>query len=64
MLAKDLGFIDKRELGALKKNIAEIERMLEALIKFLENKPLNPWPLKSLDPLLQLKWRRTLFYKG
>ncbi len=25
-----------------KKNIAEIERMLKALIKSLENKPLNP----------------------
>ncbi len=44
-----------------KKDIAEIERMLKALIKSLENKPLNPWPLESLDPLLQLKWRRTKF---
>ena len=22
------------------------------------NKPLNPWPLESLDPLLQLNWKR------
>jgi len=29
-------------LGALKKDIAEVERMLKALIKSLENKPLNP----------------------
>jgi len=29
-------------LGTLTKNIAEIERMLKALIKSLENKPLNP----------------------
>jgi len=42
LLAKDLGFIDKRELGTLKKDIAEIERMLKELIKSLENKPLNP----------------------
>ena len=42
MLAKDLGFIDTRELGTLKKDIAEIERMLKPLIKSLENKPLNP----------------------
>jgi hypothetical protein len=29
-------------LGSLKKDIAEIERMLKALIKSLENKHLNP----------------------
>ena len=38
----DFGFIEKGELGTLKKDIAEIERMLKALIKSLENKPLNP----------------------
>ncbi len=53
--------IEKGVSGRLKKDIAEIERMLKALIKSLENKPLNPWPLESLDSLLQLKWRRTLF---
>jgi hypothetical protein len=37
----ELGFIDKSELGTLRKDIAEIERMLTALIKCLENKPLN-----------------------
>ncbi len=48
-------------LGGLtsKKNIAEIVRMLKVLIKSLKNKPLNPRPLGSLDPLLQLNWRRT-----
>jgi hypothetical protein len=35
------------ELGTLKKDIAEIEKMLKALIKSLENKPLNPWTLFS-----------------
>jgi hypothetical protein len=29
-------------LGRLNKDTAEIERMLKALIKSLENKPLNP----------------------
>jgi hypothetical protein len=29
-------------LGPLNKDIAEIERMLKALIKSLENKPLDP----------------------
>jgi len=59
LLAKDLDLIEKGELGPLKKDIAEIERMLKALIKFSEYKPLNPCPLESLDPLLQLNWRRT-----
>jgi hypothetical protein len=47
LLAKNLGFIDKRELGTRKKDIAEIEKMLKALIKSLENKPSNPWTLFS-----------------
>jgi len=34
--------------------------MLKALIKSLENKHLNPGPLESLAPLLQLNWRRTI----
>ncbi len=42
LLAGDLDLIEKGELGTLKKDIAEIERMLKALIKFLENNPLNP----------------------
>jgi restriction endonuclease S subunit len=52
LLAKDLDLIEKDELGILNKDIAEIERMLKALIKSLDNKP--------LDPLLQLNWRRTI----
>jgi four helix bundle protein len=42
LLARDLGLIVKGVLGRLKKDIAEIERMLKALIKSLEIKPLNP----------------------
>ena len=42
LLAGDLDLIEKGELGTLKEDIAEIERMLKALIKSLENKPLNP----------------------
>ena len=42
LLAGDLGFIEKGELGTIKKDIAEIERMLKSLIKSLENKRLNP----------------------
>ena len=42
LFAGDLDLIEKSELGTLKKDIEEIERMLKALIKSLENKPLNP----------------------
>ena len=62
LLAGDLGFIEKGELGTIKRGIAEIERMLKALIKSLENKPLNPWPPESLDLFLQLNWRKTKIY--
>ena len=42
LLAGDLDLIEQGELGALKKDIAEIERILKALIKSLQNKPSNP----------------------
>jgi hypothetical protein len=42
LLAGDSGFIDRENSDAIKKNIAEIDRMLKALIKSLENKPSNP----------------------
>ncbi len=41
LFAGDLGFIEKGELGTAKKYIAEIERMLKALIKSLDNKHLT-----------------------
>jgi len=42
LLAGDLDFIEKSELVTVKRDIAEVERMLKALIKSLENKHLNP----------------------
>ncbi len=42
LLAGDLNLIEKGELDTTKKDISEIERMLKALIKSLENKPLKP----------------------
>ena len=42
LLAGDLNFIEQGEWGKLEKDIAEIERMLKALIKSLERKPLDP----------------------
>ena len=43
LLAGDLGYIEKGESGTAKKDIAEIDRMLKALITSLENKDLNPF---------------------
>ena len=42
LLAGDLGFFEKAELDKLKDETSQIERMLKALIKSLENKPLDP----------------------
>ena len=42
MLAGDLGYIDSDILEGIKDDIHEVERMLKALIKSLENKHLNP----------------------
>ena len=42
LLSGDLDLIEKSELTTLKNDTAEIERMVKALIKSLENKPLNP----------------------
>ena len=42
LFAGDLDFTAKGVWGTLKKDIAESQRMLKALIKSLENKPLNP----------------------
>jgi hypothetical protein len=50
LLAGDLDLIEKGGLGTLKKDISEIERMLKALIKSLENKPLNPGILGPSSP--------------
>ncbi|OGL44763.1 MAG: hypothetical protein A2149_07845 [Candidatus Schekmanbacteria bacterium RBG_16_38_11] len=41
-LSCDLGYIKKENLKELQENIGEVERMLKALIKSLENKHLNP----------------------
>jgi four helix bundle protein len=42
LLAGDLGFVDKRNLKTVKESIAEVERMLMALIKSLEKKNSAP----------------------
>jgi four helix bundle protein len=47
LLAGDIDLIENDELGPIKEDIAEIKRMLMVLVKSLENKLLNPWPLFS-----------------
>ena len=42
LLAGDLGFIEKGDLAAAIDSIKEVERMLKALIKTLEQKHLAP----------------------
>jgi len=41
-LSGDLGYVKTQEKQMLQRNIEEVERMLKALIKSLENKRLNP----------------------
>jgi four helix bundle protein len=42
MLSGDLGYLNENYLSKLHKEVGEVERMLQALIKSLENKPLKP----------------------
>jgi len=43
MLSGDLGYVGKERLQKLRTEVGDVERMLKALIKSLENKPLDPW---------------------
>ncbi len=47
LLSKDLGYIKVQDMKQLQKDIEEVERMLKALIKSLENKHLNPCLLQA-----------------
>ncbi len=42
LLSGDLGYIKSEKLKEIQEAIGEVERMLKALIKSLENKHLNP----------------------
>ena len=45
-----MDLIEKGEMETIKNDIADVERMLKALIKSLENKPLDPWILGLSSP--------------
>ena len=47
LLSDDLNYVNKENLKALKDDTREVERMLKALIKSLENKRMNPRTLFS-----------------
>ena len=42
LLAGDLGYLPDNAFAHLIENVREVERMLKALIRSLENKPLTP----------------------
>ena len=42
ILAGELDLIEKGDMDTIIKDIADVERMLKALIRSLENKPLDP----------------------
>ena len=42
MISGDLGYVVKKKLQELRKEIGDVERMLKAMIKSLENKHLDP----------------------
>ena len=52
----------RQKLEKWVEGITDIECMLKGMIKSLGNRPLDPWPLESLDPLLHVIWRRTYIF--
>ena len=61
LLSGDLGYLNKESLSELQRDIGEVERMLKALIKSLENKHLNPRTSESHPPfsLFTKKYKET-----
>ena len=43
MISGDLGYVQKERFQELREEIGDVERMLKAMIKSLENKHLDPW---------------------
>jgi four helix bundle protein len=55
LLSGDLGYLADKSLSKLQDDLGEVERMLKALIKSLEYKPLNP---RILEPFLPTNWEK------
>ena len=60
MISGDLDYMKKEKLQELREELGDVERMLKAMIKSLENKHLNPGILDSLNPFSQIIGRRSL----
>jgi four helix bundle protein len=58
-LSGDLGYVGKERLEKLRAEIGDVERMLKALIKSLENKHLDPG---TLGPFLPTNWEKNHIY--
>ena len=56
MISGDLGYMKKEKLQELREELGDVERMLKAMIKSLENKHLNPG---LLEPFLPTNWEKT-----
>ncbi len=54
MISGDLGYVQKERFQELREEIGDVERMLKAMIKSLENKHLDPRILDSWNPFSQL----------
>jgi four helix bundle protein len=55
LISGDLGYLKGESLSKFKEDLIEVERMLNALIKSLENKPLNP---RILDHFRPTRWEK------
>ena len=57
MISGNLGYMGKERLQEVRMKIGDVERMLKALTKSLENQPLNPEPLGLF---LTTNWEKSL----
>jgi len=55
--------MNKEKLQELREELGNVEGMLKAMIKSLENKHLNPGILDSLNPFSQLIGRRSFYVR-
>ena len=59
MISGDLDYMKKEKLQELREKFGDVERMLKAMIKSLENKHLNPG---LLEPFLPTNWEKIHLY--
>jgi len=57
MISCDLDYMNKEKLQEFREELGDVERMLKAMIRSLENKHLNPG---LLEPFLPNNWEKIL----